>query len=305
MDTYLHVKTFALVARYGGFTEAARQLGVVPSVVAKRIGQLESHLGTRLFDRTTRSVKLTEAGEKFQSRAGALVSSFDDLLESVSRDETKLEGHLRVMAPTTLTMMFLGESFCSFLREHDRITMELALVDLSTNPSEQGFDVAVSGGAANYAGVVDIPLCPVHAVICAAPEYLQRCGAPSHPRELVDHDCLTFKPLGSSWQFQSSRGAISVDVRSRLLADDNRTLLRAAVAGLGIASLPAYVVQDALASGALQRVLPSFSPQETWFRAHVPRRRQRVARVEALVAWLAKDLSSGRWEQTANLEVRR
>ncbi len=134
MDTYLHVKTFALVARCGGFTEAARQLGVVPSVVAKRIGQLERHLGTRLFERTTRAVKLTEAGEKFQLRAGALVTSFDDLLESAGRDESKLEGHLRVMAPTTLTMMFLGEAFCDFLREHDRITMEIALVDLSTNP---------------------------------------------------------------------------------------------------------------------------------------------------------------------------
>ncbi|MDM0110275.1 LysR family transcriptional regulator [Variovorax sp. J22R24] len=296
------MKTFALVARYGGFTEAARQLGVVPSVVAKRIGQLETQLGTRLFERTTRAVKLTEAGEKFQSRAGALVTSFEDLLDSVGRDETKLEGHLRVMAPTTLTMMFLGEAFCEFLRRHDRITMELALVDLSTNPAEQGFDVAITGRSASYEGVVDIPLCPVHAVVCAAPGYLQAHGAPSHPRELVDHSCLAFKPSGSTWQFQSNRGAIAVDVRPRLLADDNRTLLRAAMAGLGVASLPTYVAQHALANGSLQRILPSFSPQETWFKAHVPRRRQSVARVAALVRWLSQELSSGRWQQKAGLE---
>ncbi len=152
---------------------------------------------------------------------------------------------------------------------------------------------------------MDIPLCPVNAVVCAAPEYLRAHGAPSHPRELVDHDCLTFKPSGSTWQFQSNRGAITVDVRSRLLADDNRTLLRAAVAGLGIASLPAYVVQTALASGSLERVMPSYAPQETWFRAYVPRRRQGVARVAALVTWLSQELSSGRWQQRADLEFQR
>ena len=305
MDTYLHVKTFALVARYGGFTEAAHQLGVVPSVVAKRIGQLEKHLGTRLFERTTRSVKLTEAGEKFQSRAGALVTSFDELLESVSTDESKLEGHLRVMAPTTLTMHFLGEALRRFLRTHDGITLELALVDLSTNPAEQGFDVAISGRAASYEGVVEIALCPVNAVVCAAPEYLQAQGEPAHPRELVDHSCLCFKPSGSTWQFQGNRGIISVDVRPRLLADDNRTLQRAAVAGLGIASLPAYVAQQALDDGSLQQVLPSFALQETWFKAYVPKRRQRVARVTALVSWLSQEMASERWQRRVDSELRR
>ncbi|MDM0084737.1 LysR family transcriptional regulator [Variovorax sp. J31P179] len=297
MDTYQHVKTFALVARYGGFSEAARQLGVVPSVVAKRIGQLEKHLGTRLFERTTRAVRLTEAGEKFQSRAGTLVQSFDELLESVSSDESKLEGHLRVMAPTTLTMLFLGEALCRFLSMHDGITLELALVDLSTNPAEQGFDVAISGRSASYEGVVDIPLCPVDAVVCATPGYLSAHGLPAHPRELVDHSCLCFKPSGPSWQFQTNRGTIAVDLRPRLLADDNRTLLAAALAGLGIAALPAYVARQALDDGSLLKVLPSFALQETWFRAHVPKRRQGVARVSALVTWLSQELASERWRQ--------
>lgn len=202
------------------------------------------------------------------------------MLESVSTDESKLQGHLRVMAPTTLTMLFLGESLCRFLGRHDGITLALALVDLSTNPAEQGFDVAISGRSASYEGVVDIPLCPVDAVVCAAPGYLSARGSPAHPREWVDHSCLCFKPSGASWQFQSNRGAIAVDLRPRLLADDNRTLLGAAVAGLGIAVLPAYVAQQALDDGSLQRVLPSYALQETWFLAHVPKRRQawRVSR---------------------------
>ena len=296
MDITTHLKTFVVVAQCNGFSEAARQLKVVPSVVAKRISQLEEHVGARLFDRTTRTVVLTEAGEKLQSGAAVLVTGFENLIESVGRDENKLEGHIRVMAPTTLTMVYLGQIFTAFLQLHDRITMEIALVDHSANPAEQGFDLAISGRSASYEGIVDIPLCPVHPIVCAAPAYLQSRGVPLHPRDLAEHACLVFKPSGSNWQFQSARGIINVDVRPRLMADDNRTLLLAAVSGLGIASLPSYVARQALTEGILLPVLESFSPQETWFRAYVPRRRQRVVRVAALTAWLSEHLSLPSWE---------
>jgi len=292
MDTYQHLRTFSLVAASGGFSEAARQLDVVPSVVAKRIAQLESQLDTRLFERTTRSVRLTEAGERLYARAGLLIEGLDELMRSVGRDESKLEGHIRVMAPTTLTMTRLGEMFCEFLAQHERITMDIALVDRSTNPIEEGFDLAICGRSATYEGVVDVPLCPVEAVLCAAPDYLERRGVPAQPRELIEHDCLAFKPTGPSWQFQSNRGSITVDLRPRLMADDNGTLLRAARSGLGVTSLPMYVAQDELADGALVQVLERFPLQATWFRAYVPRRKQATARVAALVDWLASRLQT-------------
>ncbi len=286
MDVTTHLQTFATVVRCGGFSEAARQLGVVPSVVAKRIAQLEQELHVRLFERTTRKVNLTEAGEKLNSRASGLVAEFEELLHSVRRDEGKPEGHLRVMAPTTLTMERLGPVFCAFLQAHPRITMVLALVDRSANPAEGGFDLAISGRPASYEGVVDLPLCPVRTVLCASPELLQNRGPLSHPRELGDAPCLAFSATGTSWTFHSSRGALSVDVSPRLLADDNRTLLRAAVAGLGIALLPTYIAKDALQSGALQIVLPKFTPQENWFKAYVPKRKANLARVKALLRFL-------------------
>jgi len=292
MDTYQHLKTFSLVAAAGGFSEAARQLEVVPSVVAKRIAQLEAQLDTRLFERTTRSVRLTEAGERLYARAGGLIEGLDELMRSVGRDESKLEGHIRVMAPTTLTMTRLGEMFCEFLAQHERITMDIALVDRSTNPIEEGFDLAISGRSATYEGVVDVPLCPVEAVLCAAPGYLERRGVPAQPRELIEHDCLAFRPTGPSWQFQSNRGSITVDLRPRLMADDNGTLLRAARSGLGITSLPMYVAQDVLADGTLVQLLERFPLQATWFRAYVPRRKQATARVAALVDWLASRLQT-------------
>ena len=286
MDIITHIRTFGAVVRCGGFSEAARQLGVVPSVVARRIAQLEQELQTRLFERTTRRVALTEAGEKLHARAADVVADFEELMHAVERVEGRPEGHLRVMAPTTLVVKQLGAVFCAFLQEHPRITMEVALVDLSVNPAERGFDVAISGRTASYEGVVDVPLCPVRPVLCATPAYLQGHAALAHPRDLAEHACLVFSATGTSWAFHSSRGMLSVDVRPRLLADDNLTLLHAAQAGLGVALLPSYLAGEALAAGTLANVLPGFAPQENWFKAYVPKRRMATARVKALLEWL-------------------
>lgn len=286
MDVITHVRTFVVVARHGSFTEAAHQLEVVPSVVARRIAQLEQELDTRLFARSTRKVALTEAGERFYARAVTLVSDFEDLVLSVERNAGKLEGHLRVMAPTTLTIRHLGPILSAFLDEHPQISLELALVDHSANPAESGFDIAISGRLASYDGVVDIPLRPVQPLLCASPGYLAAAPVLTHPRDLTEHPCLVFAPTGKTWQFHSAKGIVSVDVVPRLLADDNLTLLEATRMGLGIASLPAYIASDALASGELVRVIPQFSPQENWFKAYVPRRGMNVARVRALIDWL-------------------
>lgn len=295
MDAFINIKTFVLVARYLGFSDAARHLGVVPSVVAKRIAQLEKALGTRLFDRTTRNVQLTEAGEKLYLRAGTLVASFDDLLQSVERDESKLVGHIRVMAPNTLTLTYLGQIFTDFLARNDKITMEVILVDEAVNPAERGIDIAINGRSASYEGVIEVPLCSTEVVACAAPAYLERKGRPGSPSELVDHDCLVFRPNGLSWQFHSPRGAIHIDVAPRLNADDNITLLRAAVAGMGITVIPRYIARNALASGALVRVLDDFPPQENWFKIFVPRRRLGVARVTALMDYVRVRMQNMTW----------
>lgn len=289
MDVMTHVRTFVAVVRFGTFADAARSLEVVPSVVARRIAQLEQSLNTRLFERNTRKVTLTEAGEKFYARAGDLVTEFEELLTSVERDSGKLEGHLRVMAPTTLATQELAPVFCAFLARHPRITMQLALVDHSANPAESGFDVAISGRLASYDGVVDVPLQPVQPVLCAAPAYLDASRALSHPRDLVTHACLVFAAIGTTWHFQSSRGVVSVDVSPRLQADDNLTLLEAAKSGLGIALLPKYICAPALKAGTVVSVLPDFAPQENWFKAYVPRRRMNLARVKAFLNWMSSE----------------
>ena len=298
MDVLANLRAFLAAARFKSFSEAARQLNVVPSVVTKRVNDLERTTGTQLFNRTTRNVTLTEAGQKFQSSASALVAEFDDILSGLKRDEGKLEGNIRLKAPTTLTVLYLADVLSAFQREHERIMMEVLLIDRSVNPVEEGFDIVLTGLAESYEGVIDIPLCPLQQIVCAAPSYLERKAAPTHPRDLADHDCLVFKPKGPTWQFETDRGLINIDVPQRLTTNDNFVLFAGACAGNGIAVLPTYVCKDALKTGALQPLLTNFPLQPTWLKALVPRRRQGMARIEAAVSWLKRYLEhSPPWDK--------
>ena len=292
MDSVTNLRTFLAVVQHGGFSEAARHLHVVPSVVAKRIGQLEKTMGARLFERSTRLVTLTEAGHRLRAHAAPAVGMFDDLVDSIRRDEGKLEGPIRLMAPTTLTTLVLGDALVAFMQRHDRISLEISLADRSVNPLEQSFDVVISGRAAHFEGVIQIPLAPIRYRLCAAPAYLAQHGAPAHPSELSERDCLAFRPTGTAWTFRSQRGLVHVDVVPRLIADDNRTLLLAAERGLGIAMLPGYICRQALAQGALVQLLPEFPPEETWFKAYVPKRQAPLARIQALCQWLGQAMEA-------------
>lgn len=292
MDTVTNLRTFITVVQCSGFSEAARYMQVVPSVVAKRIAQLEQSMGARLFDRTTRSVTLTEAGQRLHARASILVGEFDDLVATVHRDETRLEGHLRLMLPTTLTLLYLGDVLTKFMAENERITVEVALADRSINPTEQAFDVVVSGRTANYEGVVQIPLAPIHYVACASHEYLLRAGAPTHPHDLVKHRCLVFRPAGKTWGFDSAHGQVLVDVPPLLQSDDTHSLLLAAQQGLGIALLPGYLAHPAIARSELVQVLPGHPVTEAWFKAYVPRRLERLALVQRLCQTIKQALEA-------------
>jgi DNA-binding transcriptional LysR family regulator len=160
------------------------------------------------------------------------------------------------------------------------------------NPAEEGFDLAISGHAASsYEGVIDVPLYPFEQVLCASPEYLERRGTPLHPHDLEDHDGLFFKPLGTAWRFNSEQGQLSVDVRPRLVANDNITLRAAALAGNGIAMLPRYVSGDALRAGQLVALLEGFPVPKAWFRAHVTQHRAKSARIVRLLEWLKTALA--------------
>lgn len=303
MDVLTNLRTFLAVARTGSFSEAARQLHVVPSVVAKRVAQLEQTMHARLFQRTTRMVELTDAGHRLKTRAATLVADLDTVVADVRGDEGKLEGHIRVIAPTTITVLRLAPVFQGFMARHDRITLEIALADRSINPVEEGADIVINGRGASFPGVIDVPLCPVQPQLCASPAYLDRRGTPIHPRDLAEHECLRFGPNGDQWVFHSSRGLIHLRISGRFVADDNSTLAHFATAGMGIGFLPDYVCHEPLADGRLVPVLPNFPLQDPWFKAYVPRGRHTQAHVQALLQWLSAKIPAALGHNAASARL--
>jgi len=290
VNTLLNIKAFLLVARTGSFSGAARELNVAPSVVTKRISRLEEEMGAQLFLRSTRGLHLTDAGERLLPRYQGLVAELDEIISGAGAPERGIEGHLRIKSPTTITSMYLGALFTEFQARNPGIGLEIVLLDRSVNPLEEGFDVVVAARPATYPHVVDVPLCEYRLVVCCSPEYLKNRGEPATPSELVDHDCLTTVLLGSSWLFESSRGALSVEIHSRFHANDGRVVLEAALRGLGIAALPRYVAAPDLRAGRLVTILADYPPAGFWLKALVPRMKVNKPAVSALVDFLKSEM---------------
>jgi DNA-binding transcriptional LysR family regulator len=290
VNTLLNIKAFLLVARTGSFSGAARELGVAPSVVTKRISRLEEEMGAQLFLRSTRGLNLTDAGEKLLPRYQGLVAELDEIISGAGAPERGIEGHLRIKSPTTITSLYLGTLFAEFQVRHPGVGIEIVLLDRSVNPLEEGFDVVIAARPASYPHVIDVPLCEYRLALCCTPAYLESRGRPEQPSDLIEHDCLTSVLLGSSWLFETERGAVSVEIHSHFHANDGRVVLEAARRGLGIAALPRYLADADLRSGRLVSVLDGYPPAGFWLKALVPRMKIGKPAVSALVNFLKSEM---------------
>ena len=291
MNTLLNIKAFLLVARSGSFSAAARELSVAPSVVTKRITRLEDEMGAQLFVRSTRALALTPAGERLLPQYQRLVAELDEIIGATAAAERGIEGHLRVKGPTTLTSMYLGKMFCDFHAQNPGLTFEIVLLDRSVNPLEENYDLVIGALPASYPNVMDVPLCPYRIVLCAAASYVDTKGAPEHPTELIEHDCVTSVLMGHTWVFDNPPSTVSVEVRSKLHANDTRVLREGALSGIGIAVLPHFLVAEDLASGALVELLPQFPIPPFWLKALIPRIKLSKPAVHELVEFLKARLT--------------
>jgi DNA-binding transcriptional LysR family regulator len=302
MDTLSNLKAFIAVADMGSFSEVARRASLVPSVVSKRIDQLEWRIKAPLFVRSTRKLTLTDVGERYLPTVRSLVQQLEDTLAGMAQASGDLEGHIRVKIPTTLGTLYLSELLHQFLREQPRISMDIVLADRSVNPLEEGFDLAIGALPELYGQVRDHPLCPIRRRLCAAPGYLSRRGTPQQAAELIEHDCLVFTTSGSRWEFQSPQGLVGVDVQAKLQTNDGVALCRATVSGMGIAVLADYLASPAIEAGDLVEILPDLRLPDIWLKALVPARRIDLPRVDMLLQWLTLHLQlPGPWARPTDL----
>jgi DNA-binding transcriptional LysR family regulator len=285
MDTFQNMRVFLLAAKLGSFSAAARKLRTTPSVVAKRIDQLEYQLGVEVFKRSTRSLALTNEGAELLPRCLKMIAEFEELT-GARNSRRGVQGRPRVRIAGAATAMLLAPVLCDFVETHPNVELDVEQPDNLSNPLESGCDIAIGLSAPSYRDVIDFSLAAYPRTVCASPRYLADRQIPRHPRELMFHECLTSPVLGSTWRFVSTEGEIAVDVRARL-SGNNSILLREALSrGMGIAMIPSFLVAEDIRSGALVKLLDGFAPSPLWLKALVPEKRFEIPIVRVLLGFI-------------------
>ncbi|WP_437911341.1 LysR substrate-binding domain-containing protein [Sorangium sp. So ce302] len=254
------MRAFLEVARRQSFSAAARALGLTSSSVSKQVARLEERLGAQLLRRTTRRVSLTEAGNLYAERADRILSDIEEAQRAVADLDGTPRGTLRISAPTVLGSIRVAPAVLACRARYPELRIDLDLTDRIVDLVAERIDVAVRLAAEiSPASLVARRLADDLRVLCASPRYLRRHGTPRCLEDLADHDCITLnlEPV-ARWTLVGPEGERVVPVSGTFRSSDTITLRDAAVAGVGLANLPDYVVQDQLESGALRRVLPEY-----------------------------------------------
>lgn len=283
---------FAKVASTRSFSGAARELGISQATVSKHVQTLEDWFGARLLHRTTRRVALTDVGESFFLQCSRILEEME-AARTAGRPEAPVRGSMRITAPVVFGSTRLGPLMVDFLHQHPELSLHVELSDRSVDLIEEGFDLGIRTAPAAGAGLVAWPLMPLEYMLCAAPSYLERHGAPAVPSDLSSHHCITGTDgLTTSWTFQGPNGNIEVPIFGRLQV--NNAVLRrdAARAGAGILLCADYLVTDNLASGSLVRLLPDYAPASSALHAVAPAYRAGSPKVRSLVNHLTTQLGT-------------
>jgi len=253
------LQTFVEVADAGGVSPAARRLGVSKSIVSRRLVRLEDELGIQLLARTTRGAALTEAGAAFREHAARVCAEMDLARETIL-PAGDLQGLLRIGAPLTFGPTHLAPVFAELARRHPRLQVHAYYSDRFIDIVGEGFDCTVRLGYLNDSNLIARRVARMCGKLVASPAYLREHGAPETPDELLAHQALMQGT--ESWRFMDGDKMISVHPQGRFKADNGTALAAAAVAGLGIAALPDFLVADHVASGALVPVMTRYPPPE-------------------------------------------
>lgn len=250
------LRTFVEVIESGGLNRAAARLGVSKSIISRRITRLETDLGTRLLSRSTRGIIPTEAGIEFKVRCDRILAELDEARDAVAQQGRFVRGRLRLSAPLAFGVRHLVPVLADLASAHPDLEIDVSYTDRVVDLIGERFDAAVRIGALRDSSLVVRRIAPVHAVLVASPDYLARRGRPRTPQDLVGHECLIYTgSLVPEWQFLSGKRRISIRPEGRLRSDSGEAILQWAIAGIGIADSPSFLVSDAIESGALEPLL--------------------------------------------------
>lgn len=297
MDRLRALKVFRQVVELQSFAAASRKLQLSPAGVSKNIGELETHLGVRLLNRTTRRVSLTEAGSLYYEQITRALDDLDAADSSLGPLQEIPKGLLRISAPTTLTLLTsLSRALPKFLDRYPELSVDLRMDDRRVNIVEEGFDLAIRAvDSLEDSSLVSRKLMTTPHVVCAAPSYLDRFGVPEEPPDLRRHSCVQFTLSGhpDEWVFFRGDRSVRVPIAGRYKVSSSLAVRDALCAGFGLSLIPGIYVRDEIADGTLRAVLVDWSAVELSVYAVYPSRRQVVPKVRALIDFLVEELGRG------------
>lgn len=257
IDNLADLEIFARIVTSGSLSAAGRELGLSPPVVSKRVQRLEERLGTRLFQRTTRKVTLTEAGEGFYERVVAILAAVEEAEAQLAHGSAEARGLLRVSAPTSFGRMHIAPHIGPLLAANPGLTIDIALTDAFVDIVGEGFDLAIRIADLDDSSLVARRLAPVHRVLCATPDYLARAGVPGTIADLSGHVLLATHSQ-DPWRLEGPDGPVILRIAAPLRTNSNEVVRAAVLASVGIALRSTWDVGPELRSGALKVVLPQW-----------------------------------------------
>lgn len=290
MDKLDAMNAFAKVVAAGSYAEAARRLGLTRSAVSKAVMELEQLLGARLLDRTTRRVTPTEAGRAYYERCAAIVADVEETELQISRLHDEPRGILKINAPMSFGILWLGDAVAEFMRSYPELRIELVLNDRFIDPLEEGVDVTVRIGALTDSSLIARRLAPARLAIVASPEYLERQGTPTVPQDLSRHACLAYGHMAAAHRWQLTHGAelLAVPINAALCSNNGEVLRAAALAGNGITLLPTFLIGPDIAAGRLKVVLADYAPVSLGIFALYAPNRYLAAKTRVFIDFLSK-----------------
>lgn len=257
MSNFGDLEIFARVVSAGSMSAAGRELGLSPAVVSKRLRRLEDRLGSRLLQRTTRQIALTEAGQGFYERVVAILAGVEEAEAFVSRRSAMARGTLKISAPTSFGRMHIAPHLGPFMKANADLSVNLLLSDDLVDIVGEGFDLAIRIAELADSSLVARKLAPVRRVLCATPDYLANHGVPDRLEALEDHNCLTHQ-TSETWRLDGPDGVIAFRPNGNLTTNSSEVIREAVLGGLGIALRSTWDVGADLAAGRLAQVLPEF-----------------------------------------------
>lgn len=286
------MQAFVRIVDGGSLSAAARSLGVSLPAVVRTLAALEEHLGTRLLNRTTRRIALTDAGGEYYQRGRQVLAELEEAELAAAAAKSRPAGTLSVTAPVLFGRFNVVPILTEYRRRFPEVAVRLLLLDRNVNLLEEGIDVAVRIGQLADSSLVATRLAEVRRVCYASPAYLRKRGTPKHPRDLAGHECLSLTALtaGDTWRFRENGRALDVKVRARFLSNSGDAVIAMAESGQGVGVALSYQIEAQIARRRLLPVLEAFAPEPVPVSAVYPHGRLTAAKVREFISLAAAHL---------------